>query len=46
VYFASGAAVTGADNQAQLSATVNAALRNNVALYPVDARGLLPGATN
>ncbi len=44
VYFASGMSRTGADNQAQLSATVNAALRNNVAFYPVDARGLVAQA--
>lgn len=40
VYFASGMSRTGADNQAQLSATVNAAIRNNVVFYTVDARGL------
>jgi VWFA-related protein len=44
VYFASGMSRTGADNQAQLSATVNAAIRNNVAFYPVDARGLVAQA--
>ncbi|HTS65281.1 MAG TPA: VWA domain-containing protein [Candidatus Acidoferrales bacterium] len=40
VYFASGMTRTGIDNQAQLRATVNAAIRGNVAFYPVDARGL------
>jgi VWFA-related protein len=40
VYFASGMTLTGIDNQAQLRATVNAAIRGNVAFYPVDARGL------
>jgi VWFA-related protein len=44
VYFASGMSRTGTDNQAQLSATVNAAVRNNVAFYPVDARGLVATA--
>ncbi|MEP7351877.1 MAG: VWA domain-containing protein [Acidobacteriota bacterium] len=44
VYFASGMTKTGTDNQAQLSATVNSALRNNVAFYPVDARGLVATA--
>jgi VWFA-related protein len=44
VYFASGMTRTGIDNQAQLRATVNAAIRNNVAFYPVDARGLVATA--
>ncbi|MEP6960703.1 MAG: VWA domain-containing protein [Acidobacteriota bacterium] len=44
VYFASGMTRTGTDNQAQLSATVNAAVRNNVSFYPVDARGLVATA--
>jgi VWFA-related protein len=43
VYFASGMTRTGIDNQAQLRATVNAAIRSNVAFYPVDARGLVAG---
>ena len=34
VYFASGVQHNGADNQAQLQATINAAIRNNVAFYP------------
>jgi VWFA-related protein len=41
VYFASGVSRTGMDNQAQLRATTNAAIRGNVAFYPVDARGLV-----
>lgn len=41
VYFASGMSRTGIDNQAQLRATINAAIRSNVAFYPVDARGLV-----
>ena len=44
VYFASGMTRTGIDNQAQLRATVNAAIRSNVAFYPVDARGLVATA--
>src|SRR5678816_2340850 len=31
----------GVDNQSQLRATLNAARRANVAIYPVDARGLV-----
>jgi VWFA-related protein len=44
VYFASGMTRNGTDNQAQLQATVNAALRANVAFYPIDARGLVASA--
>lgn len=44
VYFASGMTRTGIDNQAQLRATVNAAIRGNVAFYPVDSRGLVASA--
>lgn len=40
VYFASGMSRTGIDNQAQMRATINAAIRSNVAFYPIDARGL------
>jgi VWFA-related protein len=41
LYFASGLRLNGIDNQAQLVATTNAALRSNVKFYPVDARGLV-----
>ena len=44
VYFASGLALNGVDNQAQLRATTNAALRSNVSIFPVDARGLVADA--
>jgi VWFA-related protein len=44
VYFASGVSRTGTENQAQLEATVNAALRNNVSFFPIDARGLVAAA--
>jgi len=41
LYFASGMRLNGADNQAQMRATVNAAIRANVTLNPIDARGLV-----
>jgi VWFA-related protein len=41
VYISSGIQKTGVDNQSQLQATVNAAIRSNVAFYPIDARGLM-----
>ncbi len=44
VYFASGVSRTGTENQAQLEATINAAIRNNVSFYPIDARGLVAEA--
>ena len=44
VYFASGVTKTGVDNEAQLRATINAAIRNNVAFFPIDARGLVAAA--
>ena len=44
VYFASGLRLNGLDNQAQLRATVNAAVRANVSFFPVDARGLVATA--
>lgn len=40
VYFSSGVSRTGDDNQAQIRATVNSAVRSNVSFYPVDVRGL------
>lgn len=40
VYFGSGLRLNGSDNQAQLQATINAAVRAGVSLWPVDARGL------
>jgi VWFA-related protein len=43
VYFASGMQKT-QDNQAQLQATINAAIRSNVSFYPIDARGLVASA--
>ena len=44
VYFSSGLRLNGTDNQAQLRATTNAALRASVAIFPVDARGLVASA--
>ena len=44
VYFASGMTRNGIDNQAQLTATINAALKANVSFYPIDARGLVASA--
>ena len=44
VYFASGVSKTGVDNEAQLRGTINAAIRNNVAFFPIDARGLVASA--
>jgi VWFA-related protein len=44
VYFASGVTRNGIDNDAQLRATINAALRSNVSIYPADARGLVATA--
>jgi VWFA-related protein len=44
VYFASGLRLNGTDNQAQLKATENAAIRANVKFFPVDARGLVATA--
>jgi VWFA-related protein len=44
VYLSSGVEKTGVDNQSQLRATVNAAVRANVAFYPIDARGLTASA--
>jgi len=40
LYFSGGIQKTGVENQSQLRAAVNAAVRSNVSLYPVDTRGL------
>jgi VWFA-related protein len=40
IYFASGLNLNGLDNQAQLHATVDAAIRAGVSFWPIDARGL------
>jgi VWFA-related protein len=44
LYFASGLRLNGIDNQAQLHATINAALRANVSFWPIDSRGLVAQA--
>jgi hypothetical protein len=41
IYFASGLRLNGVDNQAQLHATENAAIRAGVSFWPIDARGLV-----
>lgn len=44
VYFASGMRLNGLNNQAQLHATINAAIRSGVTFWPIDARGLVAQA--
>lgn len=44
IYFASGLRLNGSNNQAQLRATTNAAVRAGVSFWPVDARGLIAEA--
>jgi VWFA-related protein len=44
VYFASGLRLNGINNQAQLHATIDAAIRADVSFWPIDARGLVAQA--
>ncbi|MGA7524583.1 MAG: VWA domain-containing protein [Acidobacteriaceae bacterium] len=44
IYFASGLRLNGLDNQAQLHATIDDAIRNGVSFWPIDARGLVANA--
>jgi VWFA-related protein len=44
IYFASGLALNGIDNQAQMHATTDAAIRAGVVLWAIDARGLVASA--
>jgi VWFA-related protein len=44
IYFSSGVSKNGLENQSQLRSTTNAAVRANVAIYTVDARGLVAAA--
>lgn len=44
IYFASGMRLNGIDNQAQLRAMTNAAIRANVSIWSIDARGLVASA--
>lgn len=41
IYFSAGVSKTGVDNQAQLEASINAAVKANLAIYAIDARGLM-----
>jgi VWFA-related protein len=40
IYFSAGMQRSGQDNQVELRAAINAAVRGNVSFYPVDTRGL------
>lgn len=40
IYFASGLRLNEMENRAQMRATINAAVRANVAFFPIDTRGL------
>jgi len=44
IYFASGLSLNGIDNQAQMHATTDAAIRAGVVLWTIDARGLVASA--
>jgi len=44
IYFAGGLRLNGINNQAQLHATVDAAIRAGVSFWPIDARGLVAEA--
>jgi VWFA-related protein len=44
LYFASGLRLNGVNNQAQLHATTNAAIRAGVSFWTIDARGLVANA--
>ena len=44
IYFAGGLRLNGMNNQAQLHATINAAIRAGVSFWPIDARGLVAEA--
>jgi VWFA-related protein len=44
LYFASGLRLNGIDNQAQLHATVDAAIKAGVTIWTIDARGLIAEA--
>jgi len=41
IFFAGGLRLSGTDNQAQMRATVNAAIRSNTIIHTIDARGLV-----
>lgn len=44
IYFAGGLHLNGVDNQAQLRATIDSAIRAGVTFWPIDARGLVATA--
>jgi VWFA-related protein len=44
IYFAGGLRLNGVDNQAQLHATVDTAIKAGVSFWPIDARGLVAQA--
>lgn len=44
IYFASGMRLNELNNQAQLHATIDEAIRSGVSFWPIDARGLVAGA--
>lgn len=44
LYFASGLRLNGIDNQAQMHATADEAIKDGVSIWTVDARGLVAGA--
>ena len=44
MYFSSGITQSGTDNQAELLKLVNTAKKSNVAIYPIDARGMTASA--
>jgi len=44
IYFASGLRLNGVNNQAQLHATVDSAIKAGVSFWPIDARGLVAQA--
>jgi VWFA-related protein len=44
IYFASGLRLNGLDNQAQLHATIDSAIRAGVKIWAIDARGLVANA--
>jgi len=41
IYITGGISRTGIDNQAQLESSINAAVKANVSIFPIDARGLM-----
>jgi len=44
MYFSSGITQSGMDNQAELMKLINTANKSNVAIYPIDARGMTASA--